>query len=88
MNEFIKDDGMDIVVSMKSGLEGRNNPPRHGGRTLTHPVSMKSGLEGRNNCGHFRITNAPSAVSMKSGLEGRNNQIIAHVLVCGYVLSQ
>ena len=37
---------------MKSGLEGRNNPP-----VRTHPhrgpqVSMKSGLEGRNNDTH------------------------------------
>ena len=38
------------MVSMKSGLEGRNNTP---GRTQPHEgtahVSMKSGLEGRNN---------------------------------------
>ena len=37
------------VVSMKSGLEGRNNPVTRG-RLANFPyVSMKSGLEGRNN---------------------------------------
>ena len=41
---------LDGLVSMKSGLEGRNNPGlvdcrRRGRRS----VSMKSGLEGRNN---------------------------------------
>ena len=39
-----------LYVSMKSGLEGRNNellsPDQ---RTGIHRVSMKSGLEGRNN---------------------------------------
>ena len=36
-------------VSMKSGLEGRNNPERLQ-RIHERPyVSMKSGLEGRNN---------------------------------------
>ena len=37
-------------VSMKSGLEGRNNsPPGHPARRSLGSVSMKSGLEGRNN---------------------------------------
>ena len=38
------------VVSMKSGLDGRNNNsrPGHMQRALRH-VSMKSGLDGRNN---------------------------------------
>ena len=37
-------------VSMKSGLEGRNNDDPSKVRTLTRVmVSMKSGLEGRNN---------------------------------------
>ena len=37
-------------VSMKSGLEGRNNPTRNTARGVgCTVVSMKSGLEGRNN---------------------------------------
>ena len=36
-------------VSMKSGLEGRNNPPLLALRQTCNTVSMKSGLEGRNN---------------------------------------
>ena len=39
-------------VSMKSGLEGRNNLAGDVLRQLPFPhVSMKSGLEGRNNVG-------------------------------------
>ena len=39
-----------IVVSMKSGLEGRNNECLIGLREIVATyVSMKSGLEGRNN---------------------------------------
>ena len=39
-----------VFVSMKSGLEGRNNQLRQRSRwTRTRRVSMKSGLEGRNN---------------------------------------
>ena len=37
------------TVSMKSGLEGRNNIPAGGVESLAEDVSMKSGLEGRNN---------------------------------------
>ena len=38
-------------VSMKSGLEGRNNVCRNPGVVFgVLFVSMKSGLEGRNNC--------------------------------------
>ena len=61
-------------VSMKSGLEGRNNQLR-GGPTPSkdRSVSMKSGLEGRNNAGVFAPAKAAELVSMKSGLEGRNN---------------
>ena len=63
-------------VSMKSGLEDRNNlfdSHSHGARPDS--VSMKSGLEDRNN----PLNPAPSAtakryVSMKSGLEDRNNR--------------
>ena len=36
-------------VSMKSGLEGRNNMIRVMGGAIEAYVSMKSGLEGRNN---------------------------------------
>ena len=38
-----------LRVSMKSGLEGRNNPLRDAHSHVDAPVSMKSGLEGRNN---------------------------------------
>ena len=38
------------MVSMKSGLEGRNNAAPVLSKALGFvPVSMKSGLEGRNN---------------------------------------
>ena len=37
------------AVSMKSGLEGRNNLTGVLDDALTPDVSMKSGLEGRNN---------------------------------------
>ena len=64
-------------VSMKSGLEDRNNPPPDDGDNSGSIVSMKSGLEDRNN----RVW--PDAgcrgavwVSMKSGLEDRNNPFI------------
>ena len=66
-------------VSMKSGLEGRNN----GVIRLIEgeeqvKVSMKSGLEGRNNLHPLPDSAATSfrKVSMKSGLEGRNNMNI------------
>ena len=36
-------------VSMKSGLEDRNNPPPDDGDNSGSIVSMKSGLEDRNN---------------------------------------
>ena len=69
------------AVSMKSGLEGRNNSIRR--RRLvaeTLPdVSMKSGLEGRNNPSRKVSVSSSSPnlpdVSMKSGLEGRNNSM-------------
>ena len=41
---------LDGLVSMKSGLEGRNNRPAHRPPGTAATVSMKSGLEGRNNC--------------------------------------
>ena len=61
-------------VSMKSGLEGRNNhEDSHGAREHSEPVSMKSGLEGRNNRLSGVMDPEELPVSMKSGLEGRNN---------------
>ena len=75
------------IVSMKSGLEGRNNPSSGRARTLQQLVSMKSGLEGRNNPGVIPERSRPhSVVSMKSGLEGRNNagvtaEVRGHILV-------
>ena len=63
-----------VIVSMKSGLEGRNNHRFHRHDVGRSRVSMKSGLEGRNNLpvdGPGRLPLHP--VSMKSGLEGRNN---------------
>ena len=62
------------IVSMKSGLEGRNNPSSGRARTLQQLVSMKSGLEGRNNRPRSSTGRHSSRVSMKSGLEGRNNE--------------
>ena len=38
-----------MTVSMKSGLEGRNNQNDRGELDGSGIVSMKSGLEGRNN---------------------------------------
>ena len=61
------------VVSMKSGLEGRNNRARGGEQAGHQRVSMKSGLEGRNNYPLPRRWALLGKVSMKSGLEGRNN---------------
>ena len=40
---------MGSCVSMKSGLEGRNNTHFFDGLLSGFVVSMKSGLEGRNN---------------------------------------
>ena len=42
---------VDLRVSMKSGLEGRNNKVEHEQTAIQVYVSMKSGLEGRNNHG-------------------------------------
>ena len=39
----------DTLVSMKSGLEGRNNDRASDAAECSSHVSMKSGLEGRNN---------------------------------------
>ena len=60
-------------VSMKSGLEGRNNKAALFFIMINNFVSMKSGLEGRNNPKRRCPPANPATVSMKSGLEGRNN---------------
>ena len=62
------------AVSMKSGLEGRNNQGHSMTPEYARAVSMKSGLEGRNNGRHDSPDGRAACVSMKSGLEGRNNQ--------------
>ena len=63
-----------LHVSMKSGLEGRNNIADDSEHVRRCWVSMKSGLEGRNNAfPRTKQGDAPGGVSMKSGLEGRNN---------------
>ena len=61
------------MVSMKSGLEGRNNLGDLWILVDFAIVSMKSGLEGRNNNAGTAGGKKLSEVSMKSGLEGRNN---------------
>ena len=68
---------VEIFVSMKSGLEGRNNGVPHIKPVIPQYVSMKSGLEGRNN-GQDASFYYPGVlgVSMKSGLEGRNNAAV------------
>ena len=48
-------------VSMKSGLEGRNNYGRSGSYAQLLNVSMKSGLEGRNNAAVLFGKNKPAA---------------------------
>ena len=69
-------------VSMKSGLEGRNNGVVEWVMSKgNEDVSMKSGLEGRNNHRGSASTGCvPRPVSMKSGLEGRNNIPLARVV--------
>ena len=62
-----------MPVSIKSGLEGRNNAPSRQNWKISGRVSMKSGLEGRNNLDESHRVKSCSSVSMKSGLEGRNN---------------
>ena len=63
------------AVSMKSGLEGRNNFMARLDYVEELLVSMKSGLEGRNNLAWRVEQNPDHDVSMKSGLEGRNNRV-------------
>ena len=49
MPDSVVADQENQLVSMKSGLEGRNNLMGVGNAWMDHQVSMKSGLEGRNN---------------------------------------
>ena len=64
----------DLLVSMESGLDGRNNCDLRLRDTLTPLVSMESGLDGRNNQSPFLLRISPGQyVSMESGLDGRNN---------------
>ena len=60
-------------VSMKSGLEDRNNINLRWIIFDIYDVSMKSGLEDRNNPDLLRTPEPEGTVSMKSGLEDRNN---------------
>ena len=55
MRRSISDIETNIRVSMKSGLEGRNNMQVDTHIPEEPTVSMKSGLEGRNNCGSSLI---------------------------------
>ena len=64
---------VNFFVSMKSGLEGRNNLTDMPPSNSHNSVSMKSGLEGRNNEPELSSSSPTVRVSMKSGLEGRNN---------------
>ena len=65
----------DEVVSMKSGLEDRNNNAVEHHPDRDRIVSMKSGLEDRNNGTYAALGWRHVLVSMKSGLEDRNNNI-------------
>ena len=63
------------VVSIESGLEGRNNQQRAPGvRGPNLEVSIESGLEGRNNVEWIARVGDWLVVSIESGLEGRNNR--------------
>ena len=74
---------------MKSGLEGRNNLPKHVASQHGRNVSMKSGLEGRNNGGMaVHRLRARGDVSMKSGLEGRNNVAVTVTWMAAWCLNE
>ena len=63
------------MVSMKSGLEGRNNISRE--RNSSWPRSCLNEVRPRRpeQCCHQRLQHVSACpVSMKSGLEGRNNR--------------
>ena len=83
------DDARWVYVSMKSGLEGRNNFHLQLDVWSSFQwVSMKSGLEGRNNHAYREGYAEFGLVSMKSGLEGRNNLFDLNILCEPYWLSQ
>ena len=66
--------GKDVIVSMESGLDGRNNSLRRFCQCHALQVSMESGLDGRNNATvQQRTDQRLRVVSMESGLDGRNN---------------
>ena len=67
--------GRGQVVSMESGLDGRNNTYSSRYRRCSGAVSMESGLDGRNNLRPGSTSRHPQYVSMESGLDGRNNTI-------------
>ena len=60
-------------VSMKSGLEGRNNGCPQRWDLLSACVSMKSGLEGRNNASHGH-GREPREASLNEVRPGRPEQ--------------
>ena len=63
------------IVSIESGLEGRNNGDLRDLVSANACVSIESGLEGRNNVG-FQVAQYQrhDSVSIESDLEGRNNR--------------
>ena len=61
------------LVSMESGLDGRNNPAASRSVSSVDWVSMESGLDGRNNQAAEGKLDDEEGVSMESGLDGRNN---------------
>ena len=72
---FRRESVFNLFVSMKSGLEDRNNLHDELVDVFTFfVVSMKSGLEDRNNPEIALVRGGVMwLVSMKSGLEDRNN---------------
>ena len=76
----VGDDARWVYVSMKSGLEGRNNyhPAKSTDRHLPH-VSMKSGLEGRNNALHLGNNRTESITSLNEVRPRRPEQWIVEV---------
>ena len=77
------------IVSMESGLDGRNNRQGPGSTSTTLViVSMESGLDGRNNA----VPGGWDArflryVSMESGLDGRNNEMLSSVALSLHTVS-
>ena len=86
-NHFV-DWGQAAKVSMKSGLEDRNNHRHEGQQPRGRTVSMKSGLEDRNNYRRENSPEPPELVSMKSGLEDRNNDLGSDLVEYFYDMSQ